>query len=203
MCRLLDDADALHRERVPWLFVAPPEPPRPPHFFTEYFDGESAVAFVAQAEHVIGVVLASLRDTPAFPVFRQQEVVMISCLVVDAAWRRRGAGTLLTRAAESWAAERGAAWIELDVYQANPEAHHFYERLGFTPVSSKLHKPLALRDCKSADGGRWTVWRQDDNGIRMAISSGHSRSEATHLCAEFEARSHKQLYWIAPDSPTT
>jgi hypothetical protein len=43
------------------------------------------------------------------------------------------------------------------------------------------------------------VWRQDDNGNRFVISAGHARVEAEQLCASFEARGHKQLYWAAPD----
>jgi hypothetical protein len=45
----------------------------------------------------------------------------------------------------------------------------------------------------------WAVWRQDDNGNRFVISAGHARVEAEQLCASFEARGHKQLYWAAPD----
>lgn len=46
---------------------------------------------------------------------------------------------------------------------------------------------------------RWSVWRQDDNGQRFRISSGHSRVDAERACAEFEAKGHKQLYWVSPD----
>ncbi|MFO0547069.1 MAG: hypothetical protein U0271_01710 [Polyangiaceae bacterium] len=42
---------------------------------------------------------------------------------------------------------------------------------------------------------RWTVWRQDDNGNRFLMSSGHTQDEANRLCAEYEARGHKQMYW--------
>jgi lactoylglutathione lyase len=46
---------------------------------------------------------------------------------------------------------------------------------------------------------RWAVWRQDDNGNRFLISSGHSRADAERLCAEFEHRGHKQMYWTSPE----
>lgn len=192
MCRLLDEADAFHRERVPWLFREPSAPPRDRAHFSEFWEGARAVAFVAEAGDVVGVVLGFLRETPSFPVFRREQIGVIDALAVDSAWRRQGAGTLLARAVESWAIDQGAAWVELNVYQANPEAMRFYERLGFAPVSSKLRKVGAEP--------RWTIWRQDDNGNQSVISSGHSRDEAARLCAEFEARGHKQLYWIAPDA---
>ncbi|MEZ0367967.1 MAG: hypothetical protein ACAI44_02645 [Candidatus Sericytochromatia bacterium] len=30
------------------------------------------------------------------------------------------------------------------------------------------------------------------------ISGGHSQAEAEQICADFEARGHKQMYWAAP-----
>jgi hypothetical protein len=44
------------------------------------------------------------------------------------------------------------------------------------------------------------VWRQDDNGNRFVVERHLSRDEAERLAAEFEARGHKQVYAIAPDS---
>jgi hypothetical protein len=44
----------------------------------------------------------------------------------------------------------------------------------------------------------WEVWRQDDNGNRFLVSSGHTRDHAEEVAAEFEARGHKQWYWVAP-----
>jgi hypothetical protein len=45
----------------------------------------------------------------------------------------------------------------------------------------------------------WAVGRQDDNGNRFVVQRGLSRPEAERLAAEFEARGHKQLYWVEPD----
>jgi GNAT superfamily N-acetyltransferase len=55
-----------------------------------------------------------------------------------------GAGEVraLTRAAERWAVGRGAKWLELGVYEFNAEARAFYQALGYSPVSTKLRKPL-------------------------------------------------------------
>ncbi|BCJ77611.1 hypothetical protein CS0771_71550 [Catellatospora sp. IY07-71] len=43
----------------------------------------------------------------------------------------------------------------------------------------------------------WVVWRQDDNGNRYEMRRCATREEAEALAAEFEARGHKQLYWVA------
>ncbi|MET9399489.1 SPOR domain-containing protein [Kitasatospora sp. NPDC002965] len=40
------------------------------------------------------------------------------------------------------------------------------------------------------------VMRQDDNGNRFVVAGGVGREAADRLAAEFEARGHKQLYWV-------
>ena len=44
----------------------------------------------------------------------------------------------------------------------------------------------------------WSLWRQDDHGTKFEVSRDHTREEAEHLKDEFEARGHKQIYWIVP-----
>ncbi|WP_324605802.1 (deoxy)nucleoside triphosphate pyrophosphohydrolase [Streptomyces sp. NRRL B-24484] len=47
------------------------------------------------------------------------------------------------------------------------------------------------------------VMRQDDNGNRFPVATGLGRAEAEALAAEFEARGHKQLYWVEAVAPRT
>ena len=42
----------------------------------------------------------------------------------------------------------------------------------------------------------WAVWRIDDNGNTFVVRERLSREEADRLVAEFEARGHKQMYWV-------
>ncbi|MGA5819016.1 SPOR domain-containing protein [Kitasatospora sp. NPDC094028] len=44
------------------------------------------------------------------------------------------------------------------------------------------------------------VMRQDDNGNRFLVAKGLARAEAERLAAEFEARGHKQLYWVEAEA---
>ncbi|MEV0533200.1 SPOR domain-containing protein [Kitasatospora sp. NPDC050463] len=44
------------------------------------------------------------------------------------------------------------------------------------------------------------VMRQDDNGNRFVVAKGLGRAEAERLAAEFEARGHKQLYWVEAEA---
>ena len=42
----------------------------------------------------------------------------------------------------------------------------------------------------------WTVWRQDDNANVFMMQSGLTHAQAQSLVAEYEARGHKQHYWM-------
>lgn len=43
----------------------------------------------------------------------------------------------------------------------------------------------------------WSVYRQGDDGNQFVIKSGLTRQQADQLVEEFEARGHKQLYWVS------
>jgi hypothetical protein len=47
----------------------------------------------------------------------------------------------------------------------------------------------------------FVVWRQDDNGNEFVVATVASRREAELLVREYEARAHKQVYWIAERAP--
>ncbi|MFE7188511.1 SPOR domain-containing protein [Kitasatospora sp. NPDC057541] len=46
----------------------------------------------------------------------------------------------------------------------------------------------------------YRVMRQDDNGNRFRVVGGIDQEAAERLAAEFEARGHKQLYWVEAES---
>jgi len=44
--------------------------------------------------------------------------------------------------------------------------------------------------------GGFRVLRQDDNGNRECLARCATREEAAAIAAAFEARGHKQVYWV-------
>lgn len=46
----------------------------------------------------------------------------------------------------------------------------------------------------------WTVWRVDDNGSRFLVERFASEAEARACAERFEARAHKQHYWVERSS---
>src|SRR5260221_13554104 len=131
VCRLLEQLDDVHRERLPWLFRAPELPPRNAAFLEQLLSGEGSSILVADVGRLVGVAEVLLRAAPAFPVFVRQTFGVVESIFVEPDARRRGGGTALAHAAEEWARERGAAWVELGVYEFNDVARRFYESLGY------------------------------------------------------------------------
>lgn len=46
---------------------------------------------------------------------------------------------------------------------------------------------------------KWKIVRQDDTGNAFVIETGLEKEVAENKRAEFEARGHKQMYWIEED----
>jgi GNAT superfamily N-acetyltransferase len=61
---------------------------------------------------------------------------------VHADWRRLGVGRLLMRAAQQRATELGCYRIQLTSNAARPDAHRFYEDLGYVPSHQGFKLPL-------------------------------------------------------------
>ena len=67
-------------------------------------------------------------------------------------------------------------------------------------------KPLKLRGGKDSRpdraAGTWRLMRQDDNGNRYSVADFPTPDEAEQARRQYEARGHKQIYWVdAPGGP--
>jgi len=47
----------------------------------------------------------------------------------------------------------------------------------------------------------WALWRVDDNGSRFLVERFASEAEARASAERFEARAHKQHYWVERAAP--
>ncbi len=65
-------------------------------------------------------------------------------IAVTADHRRRGIGTRLMEAAETWARSQGAETMILNCHAANTTAVCFYEKLGYRIRGLFMDKPLAI-----------------------------------------------------------
>ena len=62
----------------------------------------------------------------------------IGGLIVDERFHRQGIGRELVRRIEVWAAEHGAAQVSVRCRTTRPEAHQFYEKLGYQPAKTQI-----------------------------------------------------------------
>lgn len=53
----------------------------------------------------------------------------------------------------------------------------------------------------SSQSPSWRLVRRDDNGNEFVVRTGLSRAAAEALAREFEARGHKQSYWVEAQPP--
>jgi GNAT superfamily N-acetyltransferase len=139
VCRLLSSLDELHQNRLPWMFQGADL--RTPEFIADLASRDDSALFVADVEGVVGVAHGLLRRAPDLPIFVAQHWGVLDSLAVDPAWRRRGIGRLLAQSVEAWAFERGAAWVEVSVYDFNDSARKFYESLKYLPLRTIVRKP--------------------------------------------------------------
>lgn len=64
--------------------------------------------------------------------------VEIAGLVVDARWRRQGAGRALVGRVEQWAREHGAVQSSVRCRTTRPGAHLFYKSLGYAESKTQI-----------------------------------------------------------------
>jgi ribosomal protein S18 acetylase RimI-like enzyme len=85
----------------------------------------------AEGARIGGAVVAF--DTAGVEMLEERrDLAVLWDLRVAPAMRGRGAGTALFRAAERWAAARGARWLKVETQNVNAAACRFYARQGCT-----------------------------------------------------------------------
>ena len=143
VCELLDEVDALHRDRNPRIFGKPASPARTMDFYLSLLADEKVGLFLAEtAGRPVGLVHVLVRDMPDFPIFVPRRYAIIDTIVVRSGYRNGGIGGKLMQVSEAWAIASGASSIELGVYEFNETAISFYESLGFHTLSRKMKKVL-------------------------------------------------------------
>lgn len=147
LCDLFDEMDALHRNNLPHLFQKPSGSVREQEYYSGLIADENTGLFVAEADKkLVGFIHAIVRDTPAFPVFVPRRYAIVDGIVVKSEFQNRGTGRILMDKIQEWAIAKGAASIELNVYEFNKTAISFYERLGYQTFSRRMGKELNLNE---------------------------------------------------------
>jgi GNAT superfamily N-acetyltransferase len=103
-------------------------------FLADLTSSRQSFLFVAVAgERVIGFISGELRTGST--TFRSKTWAAVDDVFVEPDYRNRGVGRDLLEYCKSWARERGADGVSLQVAAANARARRFYAELGFREVS--------------------------------------------------------------------
>jgi ribosomal protein S18 acetylase RimI-like enzyme len=143
LCTIIDEVDTLHRDRMPHIFQKPPGPVRDKEYILSLLADDNIGLFVAEVEgQVAGFVHVLVRDTPPWPVLVPRRRAFIDSLAVGQEFRRHGIGRALMDQAHAWAITKGAADVELNVYEFNQPALAFYQALGYETSTRRMVKNL-------------------------------------------------------------
>jgi ribosomal protein S18 acetylase RimI-like enzyme len=95
--------------------------------------GYSFLFVVAAGDRTVGFISGELRQ--GSPTFLPKTWASVDDVFVEPEYRNRGMGRALLQSVQSWARERGADGISLQVAAANSRGRKFYEDLGFREIS--------------------------------------------------------------------
>jgi len=143
LCEIIAEVDALHREQCPDIFQKPPGPARQRAYILDVLADENHGLFVAEAGgRVAGFLHVVAHDTPPIPILVPRRLAVVDNLAVRRNLRRAGIGRALMGRAEAWARERGAAELDLNVFEFNAGAIAFYHSLGYETRTRRMIKGL-------------------------------------------------------------
>jgi len=143
LCELIDQADALHQDHLPYIFQKAKGPARDRDFILGLIEDENVGLFVAEVEgQLVGFAHVRVRDSPDIPILLPRRFAVLEGLAVRENSRRAGIGRALMEKVHEWAASKGATAIELNVHEFNQGAVAFYQALGYEVSSRKMSRFL-------------------------------------------------------------
>ena len=98
--------------------------------------------FVAEEGRVLGYAFCAMREVREDNIFHDRRELYIDDLCVDGGCRGMGVGKTLFEFVKSYAKKEGCYHITLNVWECNPGAKAFYEKMGLLPQKTVLETIL-------------------------------------------------------------
>ena len=90
----------------------------------------------------MGYVLLKVTDNSYLDILLPRRLVYITDIAVLKTHQRQGIGHLLFQQSVEWAKDKGAASLDLTVWEFNQDAIAFYERHGMGTLTRQMTLPL-------------------------------------------------------------
>ena len=129
---IMDQVQQMHVDWMPDSYK-PANPLIPKELFAEILKGGSW--YVAEADGVVAGVLEVYKQHVESPAQVTRDILFISSMAVDAAYRGRGIGHRFFEKVRRLKEETGCDCIELQVNAKNQAAYETYKNYGFTEKS--------------------------------------------------------------------
>ncbi len=99
--------------------------------------GDRDILVVRDGQHQVTAMLII-----AYEATKRRKFAIIEDMAVDPALRSHGVGAQMMERAEARIRERGVEWVFLESGIRNKDAHRFFEKSGFTKMSSIFGRQL-------------------------------------------------------------
>ena len=136
------DENAFHSQLLPGRFqIADPIMTR--NWFKKILADENKALLVAElGDRLVGLVLIDLLTAPDDPIFKPRRYAYIEEVAVLKEHRGHGIGRQLMTITHEWITAQGVKEVELFVWEGNPNAIRFYEKLGYQTVRREMKLDL-------------------------------------------------------------
>jgi len=147
ICELSSEIDRYHLMNLPEIFQPTTGAIRECDYLEELMQNPDTSFLIAEVIvsgmcSIAGYIVAYVREPRLVPVLRPERLVLIDTLVVGNEYRRQGVGKALLEATHAWSKQKGVSAIELNVYEFNQSAIHFYEEMGYKTLRRTMRYPL-------------------------------------------------------------
>jgi ribosomal protein S18 acetylase RimI-like enzyme len=109
-------------------------------------DTDSPVFVCLKEDYVIGYCMAEIVRTKKSKSVTHRTDLYIDDLCVDEKIRKSGAGTALYNYAKAFAAKLGCYSMTLHVWDCNPGARAFYEKVGMRPYMTAMETIISPKE---------------------------------------------------------
>ena len=140
--RIMAEGQDAHAEALPRVFARTQRPAGRQWYDSYIRNGLKCIFLAERPPQTVGYAMIEIREAPRYEAFVLRRYALVNEIGVTRLSRRQGIGTRLFQACVEWAAVKGAASVELTVWEFNEPAIRFYESLGMRTLNRTMSLEL-------------------------------------------------------------